>query len=225
MTSLAHPYPGLIHNGSISYGGNQLWSDNADIRKCGCGLVAAMDLIIYLCRYHRGCRYMDMTGIFNEEYISPIDYDAQLQALKRRYLPLIPKFGMNAFVLICGLNRIFHDCHIPYKAHWSLDKDKLWLRMQEMLERDIPVILAIGPNFPLVWGKNLLSLYVKLPNGEYRKSSGVKAHFVTVSGLDKDWLCISSWGSKLYINRHEYEAYASKHSGTILSSALFLERI
>lgn len=225
MTSLAHPYPSVMHNGSPSYGGNQLWSDNADIRKCGCGLVAALDLIIYLCRCHRGCNYKAIQDIFRGEFISAADYDAQLQALKRRYLPLIPGLGMNAFVLVCGLNRLFHDFHMPYKAHWMFDKDKLWARMQEMLERDIPVILAIGPNFPLVWEKNLLPLYIKLPNGEYSRSSSVKAHFVTVTGLDNEWLCISSWGSKLYIKRREYEGYASKHSSTILSSALYIERI
>ena len=38
----------------ISYGGNQTWSENAVIRRCGCGVIGSLDLLLYLSRYHCG---------------------------------------------------------------------------------------------------------------------------------------------------------------------------
>ena len=84
--------------------------------------------------------------------------------------------------------------------------------------RDIPVILAVGPNFPLFWQKNNLPFYRRELDGTLVKSCTARAHYVVVTGMDEEWLRISSWGREYYINREEYMAYGRKHSLPILNS-------
>ena len=52
---LQHSFPTVDNKGILTYGGSQQLSDSAVIRKCGCGVVAAADLFIYLQRFHAGC--------------------------------------------------------------------------------------------------------------------------------------------------------------------------
>ena len=41
-----------MSEGKLSYGGNQQSADSAMIGKCGCGIIAATDTLLYLSRYH-----------------------------------------------------------------------------------------------------------------------------------------------------------------------------
>ena len=101
-----------------------------------------------------------------------------------------------------------------------------------MLEDDIPVILAIGNNFPFVWGKKELYLYVNDEEGKneqgaepvYRKSFGVYGHFVVVTAIEGNCLTVSSWGKKYYINIDEYDAYVKKHSIHLYSNILSIKK-
>jgi len=93
-----------------------------------------------------------------------------------------------------------------------------------MLSEDIPVIISVGPNFPLVWQKHKADLYAERA-GEIRKVSSVKAHFMTVTGMDDQWLSLSSWGRKYYMDRKEYEQYVSKHSGSFASNIVYIRKI
>ena len=101
--------------------------------------------------------------------------------------------------------------------------------IEKMLENDIPVILAIGNNFPLVWGKKKLNLYVpdtkKKDQGEkvYKKQQGVNGHFVVVTSIEDNCLTVSSWGRKYYINVDEYNRYVSKHSIHLYSNILVIK--
>lgn len=219
MNSLKNQYPSIRQGGALSYGGSQLWSDNAVIKKCGCGVIAALDLIIYLERYHS--KAAEFSADSAEFALS--SYNKRASWLCRRYFPLIPPFGMNGLVLIAGLNRFFFEQHMPFRATWSLAEDRLWSRMDDMLQRDIPVILAIGPNFPYVWQKNRLTLYRKNAGGSYTPASSAKAHFVTVTGLYEEWMRISSWGKMYYVKRVEFLQYVTDHSNKILSSIVYIE--
>ena len=51
---LRHSIPAVDSNGLLTYGGSQLLSDSAVIKKCGCGVVAAADLFIYAHRNRTG---------------------------------------------------------------------------------------------------------------------------------------------------------------------------
>lgn len=185
-------------------------SDSPTIRKCGCGPVAALDTVWYL--EHRG-------------ETSPLTldaYNAELRTLCRRYFPLVPPFGINGIVFVLGLNRLMHDRKLPYRAVWMLSGTKLWPRVADMLGQDLPVILSVGPNFPMVWQKNRLPFYRKTESGEYRRASATKGHFVTATGIDENWVRISSWGREYFINRSEYDRYTRSHSSYAFSNLVYL---
>ena len=210
MLGLEHPYLQVADGIRLSYGGNQMRADSAAIRKCGCGPVAALDTVWYL--EHRG-----------ESVPIPLsDYNAQLAELCRSYFPLLPPFGINGISFTVGLNRLLRDRQLPYSALWMVSGARLWIRAEEMLERDLPVILTVGPNFPVFWQNNRLPFYIKASDGSYRRSLAAKGHFVTATGIDADWVRISSWGREHYINRTEYQQYTKQSSSFLFSNLVYL---
>ena len=90
-----------------------------------------------------------------------------------------------------------------------------------MLEEQIPVVLAIGPNFPILWGNHRLTLYEK-DGGIFRPKTTTRAHYVTITEMDEEWLTVSSWGKKYYVKKLEYEAYVRKHSNYLFSNILVI---
>ena len=88
-----------------------------------------------------------------------------------------------------------------------------------------PVILAVGQNFPLIWGQNKLQFYVKRPDGTYCSTCAVKAHFVTITGIDCRWIQISSWGKRYYIDREEFVRYVKKHSCYLFSNIAYIKEL
>ena len=223
MTELLHEFPTLRHAGRLLYGGDQTLSADRSMRACGCGVVACQDLLIYLCRFH-GCHADRMSALARPGLIDHDDYDRCSLELKRRYLPLIPRHGINGVTLALGLNRIFRRNGMPYRAHWGVGSGKLWTTIEAMLRDDLPVILSIGPNFPLFWQHNTLTFYGKKADGRLVPLSRARAHYVSVTGIDAVWLRISSWGREYYISRREYEEYVKAHSMLLVSNILVVER-
>ena len=91
-----------------------------------------------------------------------------------------------------------------------------------MLEAQIPVVLAVGPNFPMLWGNQRLIFYEK-DGMLYHPKTTTKAHYVTITEIDGEWLTISSWGKKYYIKKAEYEMYVRKHSNYLFSNILVIQ--
>lgn len=212
MLSLRSPFPRVRRDNQIAYGGNQMWSEKKLIRSVGCGPVAALDLLRYL------------SGETGREPLPLAEYDGALTELCRRYFPLIPGHGINGVMLAIGLNRLFRRRGLPYRAAWAFSGDRLWERVREMLERDVPVILSIGPNFPLIWRKDRLPFYSRRADGNFVRSSSAKSHYVTVTGLDDSWVRISSWGREFFLNRQEYDAFVKQHSTPLFSNILYVKR-
>ena len=100
---------------------------------------------------------------------------------------------MNGLMLMSGVNRFFQKYHMPYTSRWRFSRFGMWEKIEEMLLDDIPVIMSVGPNFPFFWGKERASFYTRTPTGAYLPASGARAHYFTVTGLDENWLRISSW--------------------------------
>jgi len=146
-----------------------------------------------------------------------------LQFLRSKYFPLLYPVGMNGITLALGLNRVFRKNGLALRANWDMSEAKLWKRMEEMLLRDIPVILSIGPNFPRLWKKGKGTLY-RLENGEQRAAGSVRAHYVTVTGMDEGWLKVSSWGKEYYLSREEYEHFRSATSSALVSNIVYIRR-
>lgn len=201
-----------------------MWSESAAMKRCGCGAIGASDVILYLVKYHSECSDADLPAELLTDVIPESSYDAFARKLSQRYMPLIPPFGMNGLTLAAGMEIFFLRHKMPYTARWGVPFGRLWERMEEMLREDIPVILSIGPNFPCVWQKNKASLYVRCPDGRNTCAASVKSHFLTVTGIDEEWLQVSSWGRRFYISRAEYTQYAKESSIGILCNILYIRK-
>lgn len=203
---LKRPWPQMRAGYELSCGGDQNWFPDAIFRSCGCGVVACADVLLYL----RGIR-----SLTRQEYI---DY---VNSLRRRF-PLIPYRGIDGVRLALGLNACFRREGLRLRAHWRLSGAKYWDRLAEMLADDLPAIVSVGPNFPRLWGKERLPLYRRTESG-FAPASGVKAHFLTVTALDDEWMRVSSWGRELYIERAAYADYM-RRQGALLTNLVYLER-
>jgi hypothetical protein len=215
VTAKLHsPYVSIASQGSSSVGGSQMWSDHKIVRRCGCGPVAAYDLLLYLGRKH---------GSIFAFPASRQEYCRELEKLQRRYFPLIYPKGVNGILLTLGLNRMFHDRRLPYYAVWAVSGEKLFDRMADMLQNDIPVILSVGPNFPLFWQKNKLMFYRLSSDGCYLPGADVKSHYVTALEMTDEWVKIASWGRCYYIRISEYKNYVNRNSNFVISNLVLIK--
>lgn len=224
MRELKHPYLCISRSG-LSYRGSQTWCVSKTVHRSGCGLIAGTDLLLYLHRNHPACSSPLTCACEGEEPLSFAQYHRLVQEIRKKYLPVIPHFGMNGWMLTGGLNRYFRNHHIPLRARWGVWGSELWEAVEELLERDIPVILAVGPNFPRIWGRDKLRFYVRRPDGTYCSTCAVKAHFVTITGMDRRWLQIASWGKRYCIDREEFVRYVKKHSCYLFSNIAYIKEL
>ena len=165
MLQIKNNYISVRSEQRRSFGGNQMASSSRTMREVGCGVIAALDLLLYLCRFHdnSGCDFFAEAA--EDGCIDEREYDELAQKLSKRFFPMIPKLGINGLMLAAGLNRFFRHYSLPYRASWGLGSGQIFSEIEDMLARDIPVILSIGPNFPLFWQKHELSFYSARPDG------------------------------------------------------------
>ena len=224
MISLQRPYISVALQTGRSYGGAQQFSENAMIRRCGCGIVAATDLLLYLCRQNAPDDIPVFHKLLQEDPLPLSTYNDCILWMNQHYFPMIPYAGINGLMLMAGMQKFFLDYKLPCAARWCLAQSGLWERTERMLRQDIPVILAVGPNFPLLWRNERVQFYVKTADGKYRPAAGAKSHFFTVTGMDDSWLQISSWGHKFYFNRWEFSNYVRKNTLGFVNNILLIER-
>ena len=224
MSALKNQYISVLYESGSSFGGSQRLSGNNNLCHCGCGVIAAVDLLLYICKFHAHSKAKELLEYSNSDIITKAKYNELILKMSRRYFPLIPRLGMNGFGLMAGMQLFFKRNALPFTCHWCLSDRNLWTKVEEMLSEDIPVIMSVGPNFPMVWKNGRVSLYTKAEDGEYKIASSVKAHFISVTGIDEQWLEISSWGKRYYLNRRMYEEYVSKYSAAFVSNILYVRR-
>ena len=219
---LSHPLPEITGpNGRRLHGGAQNLLPRENIRDSGCGLISSANLLAYLSRFH-GLRDGLFERITRLDPIPLADFNRACMRICRGFLRPLPHVGMTGTAVAFGLNREFRRRKLPYRASWCFRAGPMWDRMEAMLRDDLPVILAIGPNLPRFWRRKKLTLYRMRRNGTVQPAARTRAHFVTVTGMDDEWLAVSSWGSEFYINREEYEEYARKYSSPWFSNILML---
>ena len=80
--SLQHPYPGVGREGAHSYGGNQRWLRDKAMQHCGCGVVAALDLVRYLHLYRDGFSTDFFVGVDDVSAVSRPLYDLCTQRME-----------------------------------------------------------------------------------------------------------------------------------------------
>ena len=225
MLKLQHPYISVEHRRIRSYGGSQMQSGSRTMREVGCGVIAALDLLLYLCRFHPGCSGEFFAEAAEDGVIDSAEYDQLSRRLSRRFFPLIPKLGVNGLMLAAGLNAFFRRYGYPFRARWGIGSRRLFEEIEALLAQDLPVILSVGPNFPLFWKKDTLPFYVRHADAAPTSACTVRAHYVTVTGIDEKYLHISSWGRAYLIDRAEYASFIRNSSGSIVSNIVILNRI
>lgn len=223
-------------NGEVTYGGDQNFfagapAGSVDARKqrMGCGVTAFGDMLLYLGGGSQAYR----TGE-NEKYINRILSEEEYRAyynLIYNYLGQISaraNKGLSGVRLWSRFNRLSRREKWKLWSKWGLSGRKLYRRIVEMLDSDIPVIMCV----PVLFGKKNkgqgLTFYQK-ENGVYQKKCTVTAHYVVISELIEEngrtYFGISSWGKKYYIDREEYELLIRKHFlGTILGNILYIRQ-
>ncbi len=224
MFELKSSYVSVNYDRAESYGGNQRRSADPVIKKCGCGIVAALDTLLYLCYSRRWSCVLEPGEITESGPIPHELYEESLAALKKNYFPVMYPLGTNGFALALGMNRFFKKHCLPFHASWYAAGRRLWERMGAMLSHDIPVIVAVGQNFPRFWERKGVSLQIMDSNGSPKPGASARAHFVTVTGLDTDWMQLSSWGVKYVAKRSDFMRYALKNSSPLLCGMLYIEK-
>lgn len=212
---LSHPWTAVLEPGRTTWGGSQRLDPDPILRKCGCGVIAALDTLIYLHRHRPGFAQPLFRALSAKGGVSGTAYHQWTDTLRRRYFPLFPPFGVNGWTLAAGLNRYCRDNRLPLRARWGTGR--LWETMAAQLAADLPVILCIGTCLP---GRKL-TLYVQ-KDGLWKPGTTVSAHFVTVTAMDDAWLTVSSWGRQYGIRRAEFDQYVRSASGPLLSNILVL---
>lgn len=202
----------IQHNGVKSYGGNQSWwnKDNTVLCDHGCGIISMCDLELYLKKH---TSFETMTYWEYKRYVddaSKTRYDMGI-AKKRKDLGLVPMTMMRG---LKGETDIRNS-----KIKWapSLNSNKTKEYIIDMLSRDIPVVASY-----YVFNKNnklnLCSYNIK--SATMKSEKEIKAHYFNITGLavynQKEYLCISSWGKKYYINYDEWAEKLSFFSNILL---------
>lgn len=224
MLELKGNYIKINYGSTESYGGNQRLSSDRVVKKCGCGIVATLDCLLYL---KSRCPWTDVPelGAFDgDASMSGESYESCLAVMRQKYFPVLYPLGTNGMALALGMSRFFKAHCLPFRAVWFPATAGIWGRMEKMLEEDIPVVCAVGTNFPKFWEKKGLALQVPDTSGGLRPSADARAHFVTVTGLDEAWMQISSWGKKYYVSRKDFTIYAGSISNPLLCGMLYIER-
>ena len=221
-TALNHPLPEVLAGDRRCFGGTQMLLPKQSIRETGCGLISSANLMAYLTRFH-GLR----DGLFDRfsglDAIPLADFNRACMNICRGLLRPWPHLGMTGTAVAAGLNREFRRRGIPYRARWCFRSGPLWERMAAMLEKDLPVILAIGPNLPRFWRRKKLVLYRQDANGNHIPAARTSGHFVTATAMDGDWITVSSWGRRYCISRAEYEDYSKRYSGSWFCNMILLK--
>ncbi len=218
---LSRPIISVFSKGQGSVGGNQRLFENSTMRGYGCGVIAGADLLYYLAltRPEWATPY---TGVPRGNEVSFEHYSRLCERLRHSFMPIIPRFGKTGPALALGLNAYFSRYSIPLRARWCIGHEQLFPRIEEMLKADFPVIFSVGANFPLFWGKHRVRLYTRSDSGSLSAAAGTRAHFMTVTGIDKDFLRVSSWGKEYFISRREYTAYVKAHGCPVTSNIMYI---
>lgn len=233
---LRRPYIQVRRNsGELTYGGDQGFfrggSGPLDARKnaMGCGVVAFSDLLLYLGNGDPGKIIAE-----NRSYVNRINgqnaYTEYYNCIYEFLGGVSKRSGISGMKLAMRFNRLSKREKWGLRAFWGISAGKLYGRVEEMLAKDLPVILCIPM---ILFGKNKkegLPFYC-MKSGKLQKAATVSAHYVMITGVVTEYgneevlFEISSWGKKYYINWKEYENMMRRNLfGTILGNILYIRQ-
>ena len=230
-------------NNELTYGGDQGFfcgeensRQDERKRKSGCGAVAFSDMLLYLAG--RGEIYAEETVNYAGRNLKEEEYKEYFNSIYSLLGKISSERGISGLKLKLQFNKLSRKNNWKLRALWGLNGEKIYIRMEEMLKKDIPVILCIPMMLLKKDREHRLNLYIraeeKMENNLqincYRQQQAVNAHYVVVTGIFKEakgecYLEISSWGKKYYISRNEYDTFIHTHfMGTILGNILYIRQ-
>ncbi|MDF2906954.1 MAG: hypothetical protein K0R34_2275 [Herbinix sp.] len=251
-------YVPILKDNSIYYGGSQMWfsdqqrySKDYILHNYGCGTIATADLLLYLSLQKKSYKTTVTELVIIEDKINYIDYISYLRSINDEYTKTRRHLAVLGPTIASAINSYSNKFGLGLKASWkwSLNYYDMYELIEEMLWKDFPVILAIGPNTPNLWGKKGIPFY-ELKEIDYQEpkenpqetteeaskpyyyhaiQQNINGHYVMVTGLIKDevtgriMLRISSWGKQYYINYEEYRDYVDNTGGTFTSSMIYIK--
>jgi hypothetical protein len=269
VASLSDPdYLPVIKDNNTFYGGSQMWfstkyrySKDYILHNYGCGTIATADMFLYLARQNEAMHtpitalaFSDNNGrqqqspYGNKNKIIYPNYTSYVRLINKQYTHTLPVIAVLGPRIAGAVNSYSDLFDLGLKASWKLRLNyyDMYELMEEMLQRDIPVILSIGPNTPKLWGKKGISFYELCEINYHEPGDGpeeaekpyyykavkqdINGHYVTVTALIKDdissriMLRISSWGQLYYINYEEYRDYVESIGGTFTSSLVYVRK-
>lgn len=218
------------NGGLVTFGGDQGFfpkqgGSKADTKKnaSGCGVVAFGDLLLYL-----GKKGADFILPESRNYINRTLEEEEYKNYYNTVYSLLGGIpfsgGVSGLKLFWKFNRLARINGWKLRAKWGMSRKKLFSRIEEMLDRDIPVILCIPMMVRKKDKKEGLWLYHP---EDCSRAAFTKAHYVMVTGMvqrrDKWYYEISSWGNRYYISAEEYDTLIHTHfMGTILGNILYI---
>lgn len=249
-------YVPVVKDSMIYYGGCQMWfpenhwySKDYVLHNYGCGTIATSDLFLYLALQDEALRTLETGLAIQDHYkIAYENYISYVHLINRHYTKTHRLIAVTGPAAASAINRYASGNKLKYHASWKWKSTyyDMLEQIEEMLSKDIPVVLSIGPNLPNLWGKKGIPFYERCEidyQDENTKASevskpyyykavkqNINSHYVTVTGLIKDdvteriMLRISSWGKKYYINYEEYWDYIENSSAAFTSSIVYVKR-
>ncbi|MDE7248589.1 MAG: hypothetical protein K2N82_01615 [Lachnospiraceae bacterium] len=231
---LKKPYIQVRRNsGELTYGGDQGFfrggSGPDDTRKnaMGCGVIAFSDLLLYL-----GNRDPKKITAESESYVNRINGENAYKEYYNRIYDFLggvsKRNGISGIKLAMKFNHLSKREKWNLRSFWGISSKKLYGRVEEMLSKDMPVILCIPMILFRKNKKEGLPFY-RMENGKMQKAATVSAHYVMVTEIieksesDDPFFVISSWGKEYYVNWKEYETMMRRNFlGTILGNILYI---
>lgn len=173
-------YVNIQTQSGCMYGGNQsLFGEK--VRKSGCGMIAACDMLLYLNgRSHTPVRFAEYSR-FVEKFRDETAYKGHSNLL-----------GIPQRRLVKILNANTENYIFSFKSRFFLNRKKLTEIISASLESGLPVIVRIGANI-----KKLPYKIMYPASGKKLSCGKMRWHYITVTGLSENGeLTFSSWGGK-----------------------------
>ncbi len=249
-------YVPVIKDSAISYGGSQMWfsetkwrSKDYILHNYGCGTIATADMFLYLALQNEALQSpITEAALQGTAQVKYDNYDPFIRQINNEYTKTRRIIAVLGTKVAKAINTYSERYGFGLTAAWmwKLTYYDMLDLIEEMLKKDIPVILAIGPNTPNLWGRKGIPFYERkeieyvepkekgeIPKKPYYyqvRLNNINGHYITVTAIVKDdvtariMLRISSWGRQYYINYEEYRDYIDTYGGTCTSSIVYVKK-
>lgn len=178
----------------VFYGGTQEWFINNTLKKVGCSVVAAANIIAYLAFKNKNINLYDYKNANKEGFINLMNELVE-------YLNPNEELGIiSSLYFIEGVKKFAKSRGVNLTSNWitsEYDYDKIVDFVEKALNNDIPVVMLMLRN---------------------KKLKEFDWHWMTITKLsefgNKEYMCVSSWGERRIISLEDFYIYS--YYGTLI---------